>query len=138
MLPPRSATVATKTPAATAMAGAQTTINNQLKAATATATATAMMAVTTITMKTKATVVVAAAAARQQCKGGSNGSSATARGHFKGIPRQACPQQGPKFRRRGRMDGDSWSGTAPSMMHQCFCTCSWRRKQPPTCRILRG
>jgi hypothetical protein len=34
-LPPRAATVATKTPAATAMAGALPTINNQLKAAAA-------------------------------------------------------------------------------------------------------
>ncbi len=34
-LPPRAATVATKTPAATAMAGAIPTINNQLKAAAA-------------------------------------------------------------------------------------------------------
>ncbi len=38
VLPPGATAVATKTPAATAMAGAQTTINNQLKAATATAT----------------------------------------------------------------------------------------------------
>ncbi len=34
-LPPRAATVATKTPVATAMAGALPTINNQLKAAAA-------------------------------------------------------------------------------------------------------
>jgi hypothetical protein len=34
-LPPRAVTVATKTPAATAMAGALPTINNQLKAAAA-------------------------------------------------------------------------------------------------------
>jgi hypothetical protein len=31
VLPPRATAVATKTPAATAMAGAQTTTNNQLK-----------------------------------------------------------------------------------------------------------
>jgi hypothetical protein len=48
------------------MAGAQTIINNQLKAATATATAMAMM-----TTKT-----TAAAAAWQQCGGGNGGSSA--------------------------------------------------------------
>jgi hypothetical protein len=36
MLPPRATAVAMKTPTATAMAGAQTTINHQLKAATAT------------------------------------------------------------------------------------------------------
>jgi hypothetical protein len=36
VLPPRAAAVAMKTPAATAMAGAQTTINNQLKAGTTT------------------------------------------------------------------------------------------------------
>ncbi len=39
-LPPCTATVATKTPAATAMAGALPTINNQLKAAAAIATET--------------------------------------------------------------------------------------------------
>ncbi len=38
---PRAAAVVMKTPAATAMAGAQTAINNQLKLATATATMTA-------------------------------------------------------------------------------------------------
>jgi hypothetical protein len=38
VLPRRAAVVAIKTPAAKAMAGAQTTINNQLKAAAATAT----------------------------------------------------------------------------------------------------
>ena len=41
MLRPRAAAVVTKTPAGTAMAGKQTTINNQLKAAAATATETA-------------------------------------------------------------------------------------------------
>ncbi len=80
VLPPRAATVATKTPTATVMAGAQTTINNQLKAATATATAMAMMTATTMRMKTKATVAAAAAVARQQCGGGGGGSAATARG----------------------------------------------------------
>jgi hypothetical protein len=44
--------VATKTPAATAKAGAQTTINNQLKVAAATATITATMTVMTTTIKT--------------------------------------------------------------------------------------
>jgi hypothetical protein len=38
VLPPHTITVAMKTTAATAMAGEQTAINNQLKAATATAT----------------------------------------------------------------------------------------------------
>jgi hypothetical protein len=47
-LPPRAATVATKTPAATAMAGALPTINNQLKAAAAMA----MEMTTTMTNKT--------------------------------------------------------------------------------------
>jgi len=37
VLPPRAAKVAMKSPAVTVMAGAQTTINNQLKSATATA-----------------------------------------------------------------------------------------------------
>ena len=47
VLPTCAAAVAIKTPATTAMAGAQTTINNQLKAATATATETTMMTATT-------------------------------------------------------------------------------------------
>jgi hypothetical protein len=59
VLPPGAAGVAMKTPAVTAMAGAQTTINNQLNASTATATEMA----TTMTMETKAT---AAVEARQQ------------------------------------------------------------------------
>ena len=46
------------------MAGAQSTINNQLKAATATVTETATMTVTTMTIKTK--VTAAAAAARHE------------------------------------------------------------------------
>ena len=50
-LPPRAAAVATKTPAATAKAGAQTTINNQLKSATPTETET--MTATTMRMETK-------------------------------------------------------------------------------------
>jgi hypothetical protein len=45
-LPPRATAVATKTPAAIVMAGAQTTINNQLKLAAAMATETAMMTAT--------------------------------------------------------------------------------------------
>ncbi len=51
VLPPCAATVATKTPVATAMVGAQATINNQLKVVMATATDVAMMTVTTTTMK---------------------------------------------------------------------------------------
>jgi hypothetical protein len=47
-LPPRTTTVAMKTPAATAMAGALPTINNQLKAAAAMA----METTTTTTHKT--------------------------------------------------------------------------------------
>ncbi len=43
VLPPRAAAVATKTLVATAMAGEQTTINNQLKAVAATVTETATM-----------------------------------------------------------------------------------------------
>ncbi len=59
ILPPGAAAVAMKTPAVTAMAGAQTKIDNQLNASTAMATMTA----TTMTMETTATV---AAEARQQ------------------------------------------------------------------------
>jgi hypothetical protein len=55
--------MATKTPAATAMAGDQTTINNQLKSVTATATEMATMTATRITMRMKATAAAAAVAA---------------------------------------------------------------------------
>jgi hypothetical protein len=65
VLPPRAAAVAMKTPAATAMVGAQTTFNNQLKSATAMETAT--MTATKMRMETKAK---AAAEARRQCGGG--------------------------------------------------------------------
>ena len=68
VLPPRAAAVAMKTPAVTAMVGAQTTINNQLKSGTATETAT--MTATTMRMETKATLVAAAAEVRRQRGGG--------------------------------------------------------------------
>ena len=68
VLPPRAATVAMKTLAATMMAGSQTTINNQLKSAMATATETKMMTATTMKMETKA---MAAAEAQRQHVGGS-------------------------------------------------------------------
>jgi hypothetical protein len=80
LLPPHAAMVATKTPAATAMAGSQTTINNQLETVMATATATAMMTATTRMMKTKATAAVAEGAAWQQCGDGGDGSEVTAWG----------------------------------------------------------
>jgi hypothetical protein len=54
VLQPRAAKVATKTLAVTAMAGKQTTINNQLKAAAAIATEMATMTATTMTKSTKA------------------------------------------------------------------------------------
>jgi hypothetical protein len=66
VLPPRAAAVATKTLVATAMAGEQTTINNQLKAAASTATETGTMSATTMMMETKATAVAAVAEARCQ------------------------------------------------------------------------
>ncbi len=70
--------VATKTPVATLMAGAQTTINNQLQAVVATATETATMTATMTTIKTMATAV-AVAAWRQRSVGGRG--SAAAWGH---------------------------------------------------------
>jgi hypothetical protein len=73
VLPPRAAAVAMKTPAATAMAGAQT-INNQLKAVTVTATETMTMTATTMTMETKG-AAVAAEARQQRGGGGQLGSS---------------------------------------------------------------
>ena len=63
VLPPRATAVATKTPAVTAMAGAQTITNNKLKMAAVMATETAMMTAATMTMKMKAPVASAAAAA---------------------------------------------------------------------------
>ena len=54
VLRPRAATVETKTPAGTTMAGKQTTINDQLKAAAATATETATMTAKTMTKSMKA------------------------------------------------------------------------------------
>jgi hypothetical protein len=71
--------VATKTPVATAMAGEQTTINKQPKAAASTATETVTMTARTMTMETKATAVAAVAEARRQRGGdgqlGSGGGS---------------------------------------------------------------
>ncbi len=59
--PPDPLAVATKTPVATAMAGAPTTMNNILKAVAATAMVTATMTAMTMTMKTKSTEGAAAA-----------------------------------------------------------------------------
>ena len=59
VLPLRATTVAMKTLAATAMAGAQT-INNQLKAALVMAMETAKMAATTMMMETKGKMAAAA------------------------------------------------------------------------------
>ncbi len=85
-----------RTPAATAMVGAQTTINNQLKAMAATVTETATMTATMMTIKMKAMAAkeaawqkhsvsgggsAAAAAAAQQCSSGN--SSAAAAVQFK-------------------------------------------------------
>jgi hypothetical protein len=71
-----------KDTAATAMAGPQTTINNQLKATVARAMETATLTATMMTVKTKVTAAVAgaAAAAWQQCSGGGSSSTAAARG----------------------------------------------------------
>jgi hypothetical protein len=54
VLRPRAAAVATKTLAATAMMGKQTSINNQLKAVVATAAETVTMTATTMTKSKKA------------------------------------------------------------------------------------
>jgi hypothetical protein len=58
VLQPRAAAVETKTPAGTVMAGKQTTINNQLKAAAAMATEMATMTATRMTKSAKATAAV--------------------------------------------------------------------------------
>jgi hypothetical protein len=62
--------VVTTTPAAKAMAGTQTTINNQLKVAAATVTERTTMTATTTTMKTKAKAATAAAWRLGACGGG--------------------------------------------------------------------
>jgi hypothetical protein len=61
VLPPRTATVAMNTPAVPALAGAQATINNQLKAAMAMVTKMVTMTAMMITMETKGTMVAAEA-----------------------------------------------------------------------------
>jgi hypothetical protein len=76
VLPPRTAAVATKTPAATAMAGAHTTINNYLKEAAATATETGTMTVTMMMMETKATAAAAAVWRERSIGGGSSAAAA--------------------------------------------------------------
>jgi hypothetical protein len=70
VLPPRATAVEIKTPVATAMVGAQTTINNQLKLVTAMETA--KTTATTMRMETKA-MVAAVAAQRQRGNGGQLG-----------------------------------------------------------------
>ena len=80
VLPPSAAVAAIKTLAETAMVGAQTTINKQLKSATAMETA--MMTVRMMKIETKATA--AATEARLQ-RGGGNGSLARAR-HWQRWP----------------------------------------------------
>ena len=67
VLPPRAVAVAMKTPVVTAMVGAQTTINNQIKAATTMAMEMATVTATAMSIKMKAT---ATAEARQQNLGG--------------------------------------------------------------------
>ncbi len=113
VLPPRAATVATKTPVATAMAGEQTTINNQPKAAASTATETATMTATTMTMETKATAVAAVAEARRQHRGndqlGSGGGSLPRAQHW-------------RRRQRGGGVGNGSAGVAV-----------WRRRRRPAC-----
>ncbi len=71
------------TPAATAVAGAQITINNQLKAGEATTRETTMTIETTMMMKVKATAVAAAARqhGKQLCGGGGGGDGS---GNFGG------------------------------------------------------
>ncbi len=66
-LPPCATAVVMKTPMVTAMAGTQTTINNQLKASTTTGTETATMTAMTMRMETKA---MAGAEGRWQHLGG--------------------------------------------------------------------
>jgi hypothetical protein len=71
-LPPRAATVVTKTPAGTAMVGARPTINNQLNAAAAMA----MEKTTTMTNKMYATAAEAAAWRQRSVSVGSSAAAA--------------------------------------------------------------
>ncbi len=75
-LPPRTAAVATKTQAATAKVGAQTTLNNQLNAAARMGMETGTMTALAMAMKPK--VTAATAAAWRQCGRGGGGSAAAA------------------------------------------------------------
>jgi hypothetical protein len=77
-LPPRTTLEVPKSPAATAMVGAQRAINNQLKAVAAMGTKTMMMTAMTMTMKLKATAAAAAAWWQQGGGGGGSGASAAA------------------------------------------------------------
>jgi hypothetical protein len=76
-LPPCAVAVATMTPAATGVAGAQITINNQLRVGAATMRETLTTTETTMMIKMKATAVAAAARqhGKQLCSssGGGNG-----------------------------------------------------------------
>ncbi len=75
-LPPCTAMVATKTPAATAMVGAQTTKNNQLKAAVAMVTEIAMITAMTTMMQEKAKTASSAAWRWQRQQAGVGRSAA--------------------------------------------------------------
>ncbi len=101
VLLPHAAVVATKTPAATVMTGAMTTMNNQLKAAAAAATETATMTVTTTTIKAKAKAAAAAGAAwiqrqrrRWQWQGQRGGSSSSAAEALRQQRWQLCDGDG--------------------------------------------
>jgi hypothetical protein len=74
MLSTPTAAVAMKTLALTAMVGAQTTINNQLKTAMVLVTELTMMTATMMTIKTKAAAVATAATTAVEKCGGSAGA----------------------------------------------------------------
>ncbi len=118
VLPPRAAALAAKTPVATAMAGEQTTINNQPKAAAPTAMEMATMTATTMTMEMKATAVAAVAEARRQRGGegqlGSRGGS---------LPRAW------RWRRRQHSGGVGNGSAGIAVRWRWRWPACWRRRQ---------
>ncbi len=100
VLPPRAATVVMKTLAVTAMVGAQTTINNQIKEAMETATEMAKMTATTNKGN----------GGGNSCGGGSGGGSAA-----------AARGQQPAWRK--------WRQLGKSMALAAAAARQWRRQQ---------
>jgi hypothetical protein len=121
-LPPHSTKVATKTPAATRMAGAQTKINNQLKAVAATATETATTAMMTNENKGSGSGGGSLVAARRQRSGPGNGSlvAAMAAAHWQLRQRSGSAAAAQRQRSSSAAAAQrSGSGSAVAAQRQC-------------------